>query len=315
MPHYTDEQIESANRVDLAGFLLSRGESITKRGSQYLWEKNNVWVSGNQWFSHYEVTGGLAVGFVMKYFDKTFQEAVAELYDLTHSAPIIVDAPEKKKERKELVIPPRNDGFFHVLSYLTKQRCVSRDVVAEFVRKGLLYEDAQYHNCIFVGKDNEGKVKHIHRRSTFKNFKQTAEGSIAEHSFHYNGSDEWIFAFEAPIDMLAFITLHPANWKDHSYVALCSVSERALLQRLKDNTNLKKIVLCLDHDKYGIQAEERIAGILREKGYDDIYYIRPEYKDWDEDLKAMCGMEAIPSSEIETNAVQQEVPVWDQSQL
>ena len=37
-----------------------------------------------------------------------------------------------------------------------KQRRVSREVVTHFARSGLLYEDAQYHNCVFVGTDEQG---------------------------------------------------------------------------------------------------------------------------------------------------------------
>lgn len=52
MPHLTQEQIESANRVDLAGFLLSHGERLKSMGSQKLWEKHQVWVDGYRWYSH-----------------------------------------------------------------------------------------------------------------------------------------------------------------------------------------------------------------------------------------------------------------------
>lgn len=313
MPYYTDEQIESANRVDLADFLQSRGEILSRKGKEYLWEKHQVWILGNQWFSHYELNGGLAITFVEKYFDKTFPEAIAELIGSSFSAAI--PSERREKEQRELVIPSKNNALFHVFSYLRKERCISRDVISEFARKGLLYEDAQYHNCIFVGRDENGNTKHIHRRSTFGSFKQTAGGSVAEHSFHYDGKDEWIFVFEAPIDMLAFITLYPKNWKDHSYVSLCSVSDRALLERLKQNKELRKIVLCLDHDVYGARAEKRIADTLREKGYEEIFYMLPEKKDWDEDLKARCGMKAIPASDSEKGIKKQEVTAWDQSQL
>ena len=67
--------------------------------------------------------------------------------------------------------------------------------------------------------------------------------------------------------MLAFITLHQKEWMKHSYVALCSVSERAILHRLKVNKNIKKVVLCLDHDNAGIAACVRIKDILLQNGY------------------------------------------------
>lgn len=35
----------------------------------------------------------------------------------------------------------------------------------------------------------------------------TVAGSCTEYAFHFCGESEWLFAFESPIDMLAFITL------------------------------------------------------------------------------------------------------------
>ena len=37
MPHYTESQISAANHIDLADFLISRGEKLSRRGNQYLW--------------------------------------------------------------------------------------------------------------------------------------------------------------------------------------------------------------------------------------------------------------------------------------
>ena len=49
MPHYTQEQIEKANRTDLVFFLQSHGEQVPRRGLSYLWEKHQVWINGHQW--------------------------------------------------------------------------------------------------------------------------------------------------------------------------------------------------------------------------------------------------------------------------
>jgi hypothetical protein len=116
-------------------------------------------------------------------------------------------------------------------------------VIAFFAHNKTLYEDAKHHNCIFVGTDEDGVPRHIHRRGTQGSFKQTTTGSKAEYSFHHNGVSDTIYVFEAPIDMLAFITLHPDNWQQHSYVALCSVSEKAILNRLQVDPKLRRIIL------------------------------------------------------------------------
>ena len=302
MPHYTESQISAANHIDLAAFLMSRGEKLSRRGNQYLWEKNQVWIHGHEWYSHYESKGGHAVSFVMRYFGLSFQNAVEEL--IGGSAVVSSQAiePDKIRESKPLVIPARSETTNRLLCYLTKERFISHEVVEYFINVKTLYEDAKYHNCIFVGLDEDGVPKHCHIRSTSGNYKRTEAGSQAEYAFHHNGESEWLFVFEAPIDMLAFMTLHRKDWQKHSYVALCSVLERALLHRLEVNPNLQKIVLCLDNDNAGISACERIKEILENKGYSNVRILHSVNKDWDEDIKAQNGVTPIPAdtSDIET---------------
>lgn len=301
MPHYTESQISAANHADLAAFLMSRGEKLSHRGNQYLWEKNQVWIHGHEWYSHYESKGGYAVSFVMRYFGLSFQNAVEELIVGSAISGVQQDMVIAK-EMKSLVLPQRSETTNRLLCYLTKERFIARDVADYFINVKTLYEDVKYHNCVFVGLDEDGVPRHCHIRSTSGNYKRTESGSQAEYAFHHNGESEWLFVFEAPIDMLAFITLHRKDWQKHSYVALCSVSERALLHRLEVNPNFRKIVLCLDNDNAGISACERIMGILENKGYSDVRMLHSVNKDWDEDVKAQNGVTPIPAdtSDIET---------------
>ena len=90
--------------------------------------------------------------------------------------------------------------------------------------------------------------------------------------------------------MLAYISMHPNSWKNHSYVALCSVSDKALMHQLETHPNLKKIVLCLDNDEAGQSAVERIREALYQKGYTDVKVEVPLNKDWDEDLQVLRGI-------------------------
>ena len=70
-----------------------------------------------------------------------------------------------------------------------------------------------------------------------------------------------------------------------------------MLWMLEKNPNLRKAILCLDHDAAGIEAAGRLSDILREHGYSQIASLQSEYKDWDEDLKAWNGLEAQPAEE------------------
>lgn len=88
-------------------------------------------------------------------------------------------------------------------------------------------------------------------------------------------------------------------WDDAppGYVALCGTAEHAMLWMLEKNPNLRKTILCLDHDAAGIEAVGRLSDVLREHGYSQIAPLQSEYKDWDEDLKARHGLEAQPAEE------------------
>lgn len=301
MPHYTRQQIEAANSTSLVAFLNSHGEKLKKAGSQHLWEKHQVWINNNRWYTHYDAVGGYAIGFVMKYYSMGYQDAIAELLD--GDAARSNEAVFTEQTQKELIVPKANATMNRVYAYLMNERYISREVISFFAHEKTLYEDEKYHNCIFVGTDEDGIPRHIHRRGTHGSFKQTEAGSKAEYSFYHNGESEWLFVFEGPIDMLAFITLHQKKWTKHSYVALCSVSERAILHRLKVNKSIKKIVLCLDHDNAGIAACVRIKDILLQNGYTDVRMLHSVNKDWDEDVKALNGISPIKAESDETEAI------------
>ena len=70
-----------------------------------------------------------------------------------------------------------------------------------------------------------------------------------------------------------------------------------MLWMLEKDPGLQKVVLCLDHDAAGIEATGRLIDILGEHGYTQVSVLRPEYKDWDEDLKALHGLPAQPAEQ------------------
>lgn len=263
-----------------------------------LWEAGGrVTIRDNIWFSQYEQKGGNAVQFVEKYYNKSYQDAVQMLLD-EHIEPISVDIQKKQNKKKPFELPAPNKSMKQIFAYLLKSRFLDRNVVKYFVDKGLIYESAKYHNCVFVGVDKNGKARHAHKRGTYTlgdSFKGNVESVEAEYSFHYTGTSNVLYVFEAPIDMLSYISLHKDNWQQHSYVSLCSVSDRAAIQMLKDNPQINKIYLCLDNDLEGIDSDYRIRHNLHQIGYNDVAFIRPKYKDWNEILKAKNGIEPLPA--------------------
>ena len=283
--HFTKEQREQARRTDLANFLISHGEKVKKSGSEYEWldGSQKVTIRGYLWYHQYEQKGGDAVDFVRRFYNKNYAETVEML--LNNCGGQIITSPPIEKSHKPFQMPPRNDRMSRVFSYLLLTRGIDKDVLFEFVRKKMIYETAYYHNAVFVGYDSNGKPRHAHKRGTVtsNSYKGNVAGSQPEYSFHFNGTSDKIFLFEAPIDMLSYISMHKKNWQEHSYAASCSVSDRVLFQCLKDNPNIKNVFLCFDNDEAGQTANKRIADKLNSMNIKSEILI-PIHKDWNEDL-------------------------------
>lgn len=302
MPYirFTDEQKERANSVDLADFLRRQGEQLARSGREWRWKRHDsVTVRGCQWFRHSRKEGGRAIDFVQRFYDLSFPDAVTLLLGGESGVEWNQTSKSAPPSKKDFALPEANPDMRRVFAYLIKQRFIDREVLSHFAHEKLIYEDKEYHNAVFVGLDEKGVPRHAHKRGTYTQgeaYKGNVEGSDPKYSFHRIGKSDTLYVFEAPVDMLSFITLHPKNWKDHSYVTLDGVAEHAMLHQLKLKPHLKSIALCLDHDEAGIEAAWRLKDILKEKGYEDISVLQSQYKDWNEDLKARHGIAPIPAS-------------------
>ena len=283
--HFTEEQKELARQTDLCDLLRRQGEKLKRSGSEYEWRDGSqkVTIRGNLWFHQYERTGGDAVDFVQRYFHHSFPEAVE--YLLGCGCGTLTASPIAQREPTPFTLPKRNDNMRRVYAYLISRRGIDRDVVNAFAYRQMIYESAEYHNAVFVGFDSNGIPHHANLRGTGaeSTFKGNAPGSIPEYSFHWTGSDDRLYLFEAPIDLLSFISLHKDNWRSHSYAACCGVGDRVLFQMLRDNPNIQIVCLCLDNDEAGQAANNRIAEKLRTQGIQTEILV-PTHKDWNEDL-------------------------------
>lgn len=172
-----------------------------------------------------------------------------------------------------------------VKNYLHYVRGIDEDIIETFANENMIYESADYHNVVFVGFDKNGIPRHANKRGIGRGsiFKGNAESSMDEFAFHRIGQGKSLYLFEAPIDVLSFISMHKENWKNHSYAASCSVSDRVLFQCLKDYPYIEEVYLCLDSDEPGQTAADRISTKLFALGIESEILI-PIHKDWNEDL-------------------------------
>lgn len=316
--YFTEEQKHRANATSLVDYLRRRGEKLVRSGREYRLvysdasgEHDSITVKGSEWYDHSTEEGGMAPKFLQRFYGMDYPTAVTELLggETGSISEPVYNRPEKK-ERKPFLLPEANSDMRRAFAYLLKQRCIDPDVIKHFVHERLLYESQErkenekaevreYHNLIFVGTDEKGVSKHAHKKSLSslgKSFRLNVEGSDPRYSFHHVGTSDRIYVFEAPIDMLSYISLYKEDWQRHSYVALCGVSEHAILKMLELHPHIQKVILCVDHDERGIEALGRLTEILIENGCQ----IEPqlsEYKDYNEDLKAAHGLDAMPAEE------------------
>ena len=309
MPYipFTEEQKVMANFVDLEQFLRMRGEKLERVGIEHKLiyydgsgRHDSITIRGSKWFDHKNQVGGGAIMFMQEFYDMDFQTAVQELLGQTvttlSNIPPKADTQEPKP--REFKLPEPNSDMHRVYAYLIKQRFIAPEVITHFAKQHTLYEDKEHHNAVFVGIDENGVPRQASKRSTNSygnSFRITCQGSDTRYSFAHFGESKRLYVFEAPIDMMSFLTLYPNDWQKHSCIAMNGVYENAVLTALKNHSNLREIVLCVDNDEGGIEAVDRLRDILHENGYPNVKRLAPEFKDWNECLKSQNGVEPLPA--------------------
>ena len=281
--------------MDLEDYLLRRGEKLLPSGrDKRLATNHSVTIRGSEWFDHDTQQGGHAIDFVRMHDGCSFQEAVAKLLGGEQGQTFRSASERNAEPQKLFALPLPHHNMRRVYAYLMKQRHIDRDIITHFARAGTLYEDAKYHNAVFVGTDEHGVSRHAQKRSTNsqgKSFKLNVAGSDARYSFHHLGDDGDLYVFEAPIDLLSYITLHPENWQQHSYVACCGTSYEPVRWILTRMEAPQMVSLCLDHDNAGDQGCERMAKQISSEFGIPTRRLVPEQKDWNEDL---CALREAP---------------------
>ena len=264
---------------------------------EWLDGSQKVTIRGNLWFHQYEQVGGDSIDFVRKFYHKSYPEAME--YLLGRSDGMLSVMPPAQKAPSKFELPPANDNMRRVFAYLLSKRGIDKDVLYAFVHKKMIYESAPYHNVVFVGFDKYGFPRHANKRGTSSasTYKGNAVGSVPEYSFHWNGRSDRLYLFEAPIDMLSFISMNKNGWHNHSYAAACSVSDKVLFQCLADNPGINKVTICFDSDEPGQLAAQRITAKLIMQGVNSEILV-PVSKDWNEDLLCGDGLEVEQSCQI-----------------
>jgi hypothetical protein len=284
---FSDEQLQRASGIDITAMLQGQGEKLKKQGRVYRWMRyDSTVIDRNRWYRHSREIGGGPIQFMQHFYGMDFVEAVKYLLDGEEGAEFV--QASRTPEPKLPFVPPKLSKNMHrTFAYLIKTRKIDADIVQHFVNEKKILETEEYHNTAFCGYDEKGEMKQMHLRSTLpgNRFFMDIDGSDKQYYFRHIGTNSDVYVFEAPIDMLSYITMNKENWQESSYVCLGGVAIDALKNVLSTNEQISKVYMCVDRDDAGDKTVKRIGDELNEMGY-EWERILPENKDWNEDLTA-----------------------------
>lgn len=259
---FTDTEMQIVRETDLLELLTHLGYQVKRIGRYHTTaEMDSLRIKDRRtWFRYSQNTGGDAITLVQQFCGKTFPEAVEYLLVFNgrarDSPAQVVSSIKQDTPPKPFALPPRNTDDRRVFAYLRK-RGIAAQVIRQFMNSGLLYEDAEHHNCVFVGKDHAGQSKYAGLRGTYdrdgKGFRGDVAGSDKNTGFPIpsDPSLDLVRVFEAPID----------------------------------NPSIKRITLCMDADEPGRAAAQQLKDKYSARGYAVTVEEPRSGKDWNEYLQ------------------------------
>lgn len=273
MPGVTKEQIEQAKKWDLLSYLQAYepGELVKKHGEYRTKSHDSLVISNGKWcWNSAGIGGKTALDYLIKVRGLDFVEAVETLCGERSAAQWAFPPPIPKQEPpKPFALPEASQCGAAMVSYL-QDRGIDPDIISQCIGAGILYESRRYQNCVFVGKDLEGKARFASLRGTHDGFRMDVEGSNKQYSFVLPAADpksRFLAVTESPIDALSLATVLKMQGDDparYHFLSLGGTAPRALLQFLHDHPTVDHISLCLDNDKAGLTGMGKIRQAMRD---------------------------------------------------
>lgn len=300
--------IEQARQMDLLSYLRAYEPSNLVRVGSNVYctrEHDSLKISNGKWYWWSRGIGGVsALDYLIKVKDYGFVEAVEALTGLSAEWIPPPQTP-KKDEPKVLLLPPKNKDCNRVIQYLFG-RGIDYQLIQDCVAEGTIYESSNYHNAVFIGRDKSGTPKYAALRSTLgSTFKQDVSGSDKRYSFRLLAREptDTVHLFEAAIDLLSYATYLKCEGKNYRKENLLSLSgvyqpkkelseskvPIALSTYLKENPQIKTVVLHLDNDKTGRLCTAALKELLQNE-YEIVDDPPPVGKDFNDFLLSYLGI-------------------------
>ncbi len=301
---FTEEELAIAKQTDLCAVATRLGYTVKRVGKYHtLKEMDSIRIYDRshwfRWSRQYDKgqNGGSQIDFLRVFAGMDVKEAVFWLLDFAGYQRMDVHpfvqpkAVEAKAEVKKVFLLPEYAGNnVRAIAYLEKERCINRTVIEEFIRRGLLYEEREHHNIVFVGKDKFGTCRFASMRGTYdlggKGFKCDVKGNDKRFGVNLVREESRIvLVFEAVIDLMSYMTIFPEQ--QENMLALGMLGDAPLETFLSEHKQVREIHFGLDNDEPGRQASTALLDKYQQRGYvTKRAVLPPEYKDFNEYLKA-----------------------------
>ena len=279
MAFYTTEEIEKAREMDLLTYLRQNDpfELVKLSGKTYTTrEHDSLKISNGKWMWWSQGIGGKsALDYLVKVKGESFTDAVGMILGNRKIGPSITRPDPAKPIQKKLLLPKKNQNAEKITEYL-ESRGIDKDIINDCIAKGILYESLPHHNCIFLGRDEEGVERFASFRAcTEEKIMGDAAGSDKKYSFRIMRPGKKLHVFESPIDLLSFLTLIKKNggdWRQNPSLSLGGVFVSgskykvpvALENLLEERGDIKEVCLHLDRDFAGKSASKAIEESLKD---------------------------------------------------
>lgn len=280
MPYIAPEIVRKVKQIDLLTYLRNyepyelvhfSGNTFTTRTHDSLKISNGKWMWWSRGFG-----GRSALDYLIKVRGYSFLEAVQRIAGQAAEMPLVSRSTVKTAEKK-LLLPRPNHCHTQAVSYL-QRRGIDLELIRYCLQEGILYESADYHNAVFVGRDREGNPRYGALRGIGTDFIGDANGSDKNYSFSIlaEGNSTKVHVFESAIDLLSYGTLQKMgsqDWRAEHLLSLAGVYQpakemeqskvpAALTRFLKEYPDTKEVVLHLDNDRAGRLAAKAISSAL-----------------------------------------------------
>ena len=154
-----------------------------------------------------------ALEYLIKVQGYSFIDAVEAILGRTAVMPSVPYTQTQKMER-QILMPKLNENTIAVEKYLMR-RGIDREIIDYCVSNRLLMETKDYHNALFAGYDENGKLRYGALRGTFGDFKGEVTGS--DNLLIPPGGDREMRTaspLESAIDAMSYTTLLKRTGRD-----------------------------------------------------------------------------------------------------